>query len=673
MLANAKSLFKLENNSQWLDLLIRSVTEPSIGGVELPRFPHPSLQRRFVGSADEAALREAFTFYTYVKSYAAALGMPLHGRTRLLDFGAGWGRFTRIFWNDIDEDCLFGVDTDPDILAVCRGAGAPGVFERIDPNGPLPFEDESFDAIIAYSVFSHLPESVATYWMRELNRVAKPGCVFGYTTEPRRFLDFVAALPDAPESSWHAQLARFKSRTPQLLRDFDAGKFCYLPTSGGEYRSADVYGDAIIPESYIRSAWSEFFTPYAYVDDPKHFWQAFVATQKAISPPKAGKISAPNLEKSALATARERPVVALADPIAYLPNFDLYEVTSTPELWNVNSVTLGEEAATLEGWSLPHGGLLGNSEILLNGVAFEPSRHPPKGLYAELYPWRPNAAYAGWTLQAPYALCDLRSAREVSIASRAKLGQSDAEPGYTLDFLVDDLDFAIPPADIAARIGVADRLQFVMYGRSIYRGLEKALQRNFGKGFVDFGSVLDWGCGSGRVARHVAPALRSDATFLGFDIDALAVDWANANVGPYFRCCDAAPPLDLASNAVDLVYAYSVFTHLSAANLTIWLKELARVLKPGALALFTVLSDRAMISLQHGLPREALDAWRSIGIRDLLGNDQLESIGVSSDYYRNVWLTKPYIERALCESFEMVDYIGCFHFYQDLVIARKRG
>ncbi len=52
MLPNGRTLFKLQNDEQWFKLLSRSIREPTIDGIELPRFPHPDLQRRMVGSAD---------------------------------------------------------------------------------------------------------------------------------------------------------------------------------------------------------------------------------------------------------------------------------------------------------------------------------------------------------------------------------------------------------------------------------------------------------------------------------------------------------------------------------------------------------------------------------------------------------------------------------------------
>jgi hypothetical protein len=245
----AKSLMVIKDDDDWLKILLRSVNEPIINGVHMPRFPFHETQASWVGSHDQHALNEAKNFYLCVKGYAAALGNPIREDSNILDFGCGWGRFPRFFWQDVPEDHIYGVDVDRDILAVCRGLGVPGQFSTISPLGQLPFEDNFFDIIIAYSVFSHLPERVALHWMRELSRVSRGGCIFLFTAEPRRFLTFIAAIPEPPETSWHAALVKFKRQVPALLEQFDKGRFCYLPTSGGgEVMTADVYGDAIVPE-----------------------------------------------------------------------------------------------------------------------------------------------------------------------------------------------------------------------------------------------------------------------------------------------------------------------------------------------------------------------------------------------------------------------------------------
>lgn len=278
--APGSDLFPGSRDEDWLGLLVRSIREPVINGVEMPRFPHGNVQRGFVGSADEQTLNEANNFWRYVKKAAVENGKPINRNTRFLDFGSAWGRYTRFFWRDIDPSNIMGCDIDPEIVATCHHLGVPGRFSVIDPKGKLPYPDQSIDVIIAYSVFTHLPENVAEHWMKELSRVAAPGALIAYTVEPRRFLSFIETLDPNSPSLWHALMATFKDRVPELLAKFDSGEFCYIPTSGGAYRDADVYGDLAISERYIVERWSQYFNLIRYHDDPNEFWQGVVTARK---------------------------------------------------------------------------------------------------------------------------------------------------------------------------------------------------------------------------------------------------------------------------------------------------------------------------------------------------------------------------------------------------------
>lgn len=270
------------DDSTWFDMLIQSTKSPQVNGVNFPRFPSAETQSQFVGSSNEAAMHEGFQFYKVVKGYADALGMPLStDHTNLLDFGCGWGRYLRILQRDIDPSRLFGVDTDPTIIQGCRDNGVTGELCRIFPNGRLPFPDSFFDCMIAYSVFTHLPEPVYAHWMSELIRVSKPGCIFVFTVESNRFLDFLASLGGVePESLWHQGLKAFSPRVEEYRKHYRQGKFIYLPTGGGDFRAADVYGDAIIPRAYIEKNWAGAFRLVEFIDNPDRFWQSVVVAQK---------------------------------------------------------------------------------------------------------------------------------------------------------------------------------------------------------------------------------------------------------------------------------------------------------------------------------------------------------------------------------------------------------
>ena len=103
--------------------------------------------------------------------------------------------------------------------------------------------------------------------------------------------------------------------------------------------------------------------------------------------------------------------------------------------------------------------------------------------------------------------------------------------------------------------------------------------------------VLDFGCGAGRTLRHfVAEAERAE--FHGCDIDAGSIEWLSEHLVPplhVFQSHDE-PGLPRQDGFFDLVYALSVFTHISD-HWAGWLLELHRVLRPRGLLFATFLND----------------------------------------------------------------------------------
>lgn len=122
--------------------------------------------------------------------------------------------------------------------------------------------------------------------------------------------------------------------------------------------------------------------------------------------------------------------------------------------------------------------------------------------------------------------------------------------------------------------------------------------------------VLDLGCGTGKLVTAVWPFLGKTGHYAGLDIDAKAIAFAQSWYPPE-RCSFIHAPLynahynpggeplatyvwPFADRSIDLALAFSLFTHLNQPDSQRYFDELARVLKPGGLALFTffLLDDR---------------------------------------------------------------------------------
>jgi SAM-dependent methyltransferase len=105
----------------------------------------------------------------------------------VLEWGCGVARLTRHLPPMPDVRSVTGVDVNPRMINWAR-AHIPGVaFHEIGHKPPTPFVGESFDLVLAVSVFTHIPAEAQSEWFEEIRRVLRPGGLFLFTTQGRFF------------------------------------------------------------------------------------------------------------------------------------------------------------------------------------------------------------------------------------------------------------------------------------------------------------------------------------------------------------------------------------------------------------------------------------------------------------------------------------------------------
>jgi SAM-dependent methyltransferase len=115
-------------------------------------------------------------------------------------------------------------------------------------------------------------------------------------------------------------------------------------------------------------------------------------------------------------------------------------------------------------------------------------------------------------------------------------------------------------------------------------------------------TLLDWGCGPGRVVRHLPQLAGAGHKIMGCDYNEVYVNWCIKNIREVqFLKNELQPPLPLDTSRIDGVYGLSIFTHLAAESHSAWAKELLRILKPGGVLIITVQGDKSKAKL---LPSE---------------------------------------------------------------------
>lgn len=128
-------------------------------------------------------------------------------------------------------------------------------------------------------------------------------------------------------------------------------------------------------------------------------------------------------------------------------------------------------------------------------------------------------------------------------------------------------------------------------------------------GLTEASQILDIGSGQGRLAIGLRAAM-PNIRYVGIDIDRRSVAWCQRNIASFggnfrFIHVDLAnarynpngtpfvPPVQLpvADRAFDVIFLYSVFTHMLTPDVERYLSEIARLLRPGGKALFTVYAE----------------------------------------------------------------------------------
>jgi SAM-dependent methyltransferase len=112
---------------------------------------------------------------------AITCGVDMDRPVRVLDFACGAGRqlmqLLRLYPNVQAHACDIRADAIESLKRLYPKANL--YTNSFDP--PLRYVDGTFDLVYSVSIFSHLSESDARLWLRELRRVVKPGGILCLT------------------------------------------------------------------------------------------------------------------------------------------------------------------------------------------------------------------------------------------------------------------------------------------------------------------------------------------------------------------------------------------------------------------------------------------------------------------------------------------------------------
>lgn len=151
----------------------------------------------------------------------------------------------------------------------------------------------------------------------------------------------------------------------------------------------------------------------------------------------------------------------------------------------------------------------------------------------------------------------------------------------------------VPAPDDRMGYSPNDAAYYLEWGRTDKDLVLAQINRHLGK-TKDI-AILDFGCSSGRVLRHFyREAKEVNWSLYGVDIQAKPIQWMRQFLPPEFCVYTGAttPTLPFPDNHFDVIYGFSIFTHIKF-HWDMWLLELKRVMKPGGLLIQTIHTENA--------------------------------------------------------------------------------
>ena len=169
----------------------------------------------------------------------ASVGVSLDRVERLLDFGCGCGRVTKILPDRGLGARVSACDVNEPAVRWCREHLSVRECIVNAPLPPLPFDDDAFDVVWCGSVFTHLDRGHQDRWLEELRRVLRPGGI-------------LLASVHGPHA-WSDRLP------PRTIARLEREGMLFVRTNANVGVHPAWYQVAWHTEAYVREHWSTFF------------------------------------------------------------------------------------------------------------------------------------------------------------------------------------------------------------------------------------------------------------------------------------------------------------------------------------------------------------------------------------------------------------------------------
>jgi len=212
----------------------------------LPQMASDEVQKNWTGSCGYTLLNQSLDFVrSLVYNYAKYTGKSLED-SKILDFGCGYGRIARLLYYFVNEENYFGVDPWDKSIQICNESGLTKNFLVSDylPS-ELPVEENKFNLIFAFSVFTHLSERAMSTSLNTLSNYLNPNGIIAITIRPVEYWDIDV----------HAKEKKLVNEQKKLHQQ---NGFSFLPHNRDAVDGDITYGDTSMTLAWLKGKFPKF-------------------------------------------------------------------------------------------------------------------------------------------------------------------------------------------------------------------------------------------------------------------------------------------------------------------------------------------------------------------------------------------------------------------------------
>jgi SAM-dependent methyltransferase len=230
------------------------MTQPNIESPRLadflPQIPPAEIQVRYNGRANLNLLPSSVSFLESVNNaFVAITGRRFPSDGKVLDYGFGWGRLVRMAYWLTSPSNVFGLDPLPSSIEICKKYGVQADLQLCgEVPSSLPLQENYFDLVFSFSVFTHLSFKAADAVLRTLHRYVRKDGLLVITIRPVEFWDH------------YLTANRISGQEHSLLQAAHHNEgFAYVPLrTWGSIDGEIHFGDTSMTFDFIKRSWPQW-------------------------------------------------------------------------------------------------------------------------------------------------------------------------------------------------------------------------------------------------------------------------------------------------------------------------------------------------------------------------------------------------------------------------------